>query len=70
MSTSAAALEPSQPPAPREPTRARMALIKRLADVVGLPGSRVNAFERAVTADLLVEMLREAHPSERGGWRS
>ena len=47
------------------PARARVALIKRLADVVGLPGSRVNAFERAMTADLLVEMLREAHPAER-----
>ena len=57
---------PSAPPAPRTAARARMALIKRLADVVGLPGSRVNAFERAMTADLLVEMLRDAHPAERG----
>ena len=40
--------------------KARRALIKRLADVVCLPTSRVNAFERAMTADLLVEMLREA----------
>ncbi len=45
--------------------RARGALIKRLADVVCLPSSRVNAFERAVTADLLVEMLREAALDER-----
>lgn len=45
--------------------RARRALVKRLADVVCLPGSRVNAFERAMTADLLVEMLREGEPSER-----
>jgi uncharacterized protein (DUF2336 family) len=50
--------------APR-PSRSRGALLKRLADVVCLPGSRVNAFERAVTADLLVEMLREALPEER-----
>jgi uncharacterized protein (DUF2336 family) len=45
--------------------RARRALMKRLADVVCLPSSRVNAFERAVTADLLVEMLREAHIEDR-----
>lgn len=45
--------------------RARLALIKRLADVVSLPQSRVNAFERAMTADLLVEMLREAAPADR-----
>lgn len=47
------------------PSRARAALLKRLADVVSLPSSRVNAFERAVTADLLVEMLREAGVDER-----
>ena len=52
-------------PEPRQEGRARLALIKRLADVVSLPLSRVNAFERAMTADLLVEMLREAHPAER-----
>jgi uncharacterized protein (DUF2336 family) len=46
-------------------SRARKALLKRLADVVSLPASRVNAFERAMTADLLVEMLREAEPDER-----
>jgi len=46
-------------------SRARRAMLKRLADVVSLPGSRINAFERAVVGDLLVEMLREAEPSER-----
>ncbi len=46
-------------------SRARATLLKRLADVVCLPISRVNAFERAMTADLLVDMLREAEPSER-----
>ena len=30
--------------------KARHALLKRLADVVSLPASRINAFERAVTA--------------------
>ena len=28
--------------------KSRVALLKRLADVVSLPGSRVNAFERAL----------------------
>ena len=45
--------------------RARHALLKRLADVVSLPASRINAFERAVTGDLLVEMLRLASEDER-----
>src|SRR5205809_193593 len=45
--------------------RARTALLKRLSDVVSLPESRVNAFERAVTADLLVEILRDAEFEER-----
>jgi uncharacterized protein (DUF2336 family) len=51
-------------PAPA-PSRARAALFKRLADVVSLPESRVNAFERSMTADLLVDMLREASVEER-----
>lgn len=51
--------------APQTPVKARNALLKRLADVVSLPASRVNAFERAVTGDLLVEMLRLASPEER-----
>ncbi len=42
-----------------------MALLKRLADVVCLPTSRVNGFERSMTGDLLVEMLREAALAER-----
>jgi len=57
------ALSPETPP--ERPQRARQALLKRLADVVSLPGSRVNAFERAVTGDLLVEMLRLAEPRDR-----
>lgn len=47
------------------PQRSRRALFKRLADVVCLPSSRVNAFERAMTGDLLVEMLRDAHVEDR-----
>ncbi|MGA9658854.1 MAG: DUF2336 domain-containing protein [Asticcacaulis sp.] len=45
--------------------RARQVLLRRLADVVCLPESRINAFERAVTADLLVEMLRESTLEDR-----
>lgn len=45
--------------------RSRATLLKRLADVVCLPTSRINAFERSMTADLLVEMLRDANVAER-----
>lgn len=45
--------------------RARRALLKRLADVVSLPSSRVNTFERAMIGDLLIEILREAPHEER-----
>src|SRR5688572_3505704 len=45
--------------------RTRASLLRRLADVVCLPTSRVNAFERAMTGDLLVEMLREAGVEDR-----
>ena len=65
--------DPAPAPSPVGPSpdasppvfRARHALLKRLADVVSLPGSRVNAFERSVVGDLLVEMLRLAAPRER-----
>ena len=54
-----------EPEAEKPKARSRAALLKRLADVVCLPASRVNAFERAMTADLLVEMLRDAVVEER-----
>jgi uncharacterized protein (DUF2336 family) len=63
LSQSEPSTEPVLPPA--RVSRARTALLKRLADVVCLPGSRINAFERSMTADLLVEMLREADLGER-----
>jgi uncharacterized protein (DUF2336 family) len=53
------------PDTERSSHRSRLALLKRLSDVVSLPSSRVNAFERAVTADLLVEILRDADYDER-----
>ncbi len=61
MSEAIPALEPDA----RPPSRARSTLFRRLADVVCLPASRVNSFERAMTADLLVEMLRAARLEER-----
>lgn len=51
--------------APEGGFKARQALLKRLADVVSLPASRINAFERSVTGDLLVEMLRLGSLEER-----
>ena len=59
------AIDDREPIAPPETGRARRMLIRRLADVVCLPSSRVNAFERAMTADLLVEMLRDGEPADR-----
>lgn len=50
---------------PPKVARSRTMLMKRLADVVCLPETRVTVFERAVIADLLVEMVREAEPQER-----
>ncbi|USQ97186.1 DUF2336 domain-containing protein [Caulobacter sp. RL271] len=54
-----------EPEAPKAPPRSRLTLLKRLADVVCLPTNQINAFERAMTADLLVEMLRDASVAER-----
>ena len=45
--------------------RARTALMRRLADVVSLPSSRINGFERAATSNLLVETLSDATVEER-----
>lgn len=47
------------------PLRARRALLRRLADVVSLPASRINVFERSVVGDLLVDVLRTAATDER-----
>ena len=56
---------PDEAVSPPPSSRSRVALFKRLADVVCLPTSRVNAFERSMTADLLVDMLREAPVEDR-----
>lgn len=66
MAENAFSLHLEDDPAPAPVAgKARQALLKRLADVVCLPSSRVNGFERAMTGDLLVEMLREASTAER-----
>ena len=59
------ALLPDDEVNPKGQFRARHALLKRLADVVSLPASRINAFERAVVGDLLVEMLSLATSEDR-----
>ncbi len=63
--TDVAVAPPQQAPAEAAVPRSRSTLLRRLADVVCLPSSRVNTFERSMTADLLVEMLREASPADR-----
>ncbi len=45
--------------APDMTSKARRTLARRLADVICLPQSQVNALERHIAGDLLVEMLRE-----------
>ncbi|QTC88527.1 DUF2336 domain-containing protein [Brevundimonas pondensis] len=62
MSSSAAM---SEPDVPQATSKARHVLLRRLTDVVCLPASRINAFERAVTGDLLVDMLRLAPLEDR-----
>ena len=61
---SAAVFKPDSKPA-ADTDRARLMLLRRLADVVSLPASRINAFERSVVADLLVDMMRQASVEER-----
>lgn len=48
-----------------ESERMRLMVLRRMADVVSLPASRINAFERSVVADLLVDLLRQAPVEER-----
>lgn len=56
---------PEAKPAAPPRARSRRELLKRLADVVSLPSSRVNAFERSMTADVLVDLLVDAEIDER-----
>lgn len=60
---SAAKMNPSE--VPTEMGKERLTLLRRLSDVVGLPSSRINTFERSVVADLLIEVLRQAPLEER-----
>lgn len=45
--------------------RARAALLKRLIDVVAMPGSRIAPSDRAMAGDILLEMLLSASHEER-----
>jgi uncharacterized protein (DUF2336 family) len=53
-----------KPPLPRI-GRARQALLRRLVDVVALPGSVIPPQERAMAGDILLEMLFEADDAAR-----
>lgn len=61
---SAATMKFAEQPEPQS-GRSRLILLRRLGDVVGLPASRINAFERSVAADLLIDILRQAPVEER-----
>lgn len=65
MNPAARTLSLAEAEPPKAPSRSRATLLKRLTDVVCLPTSRINAFERAMSADLLVEVLRDAGVTER-----
>lgn len=45
--------------------RTRATLIRRLQDVVGLPGSRITPQERHIASDLLIEVLRDSDTQAR-----
>jgi uncharacterized protein (DUF2336 family) len=45
--------------------RTRSTLIRRLQDVVGLPGSRITPQERHIASDLLIEALRDSDTQSR-----
>jgi hypothetical protein len=60
-----AAMKPHPEELASEGGRARLILLRRLSDVVSLPESRINAFERSVVADLLIDVLRQATLEDR-----
>jgi uncharacterized protein (DUF2336 family) len=45
--------------------KTRATLVRRLQDVVGLPGSRITPQERHIASDLLIEVLRESDTPAR-----
>ena len=57
-------IDMQEPPARAAP-RARTVLARRLADLVGLPSSRITPRERWIVADLLLEILRNSDVSLR-----
>ncbi len=52
---------PADPPPGRDPRlKARGLLVRRLIDIVAMPGSRISPQERNMCGDLLLEMLAES----------
>lgn len=58
--------ETSQSPAPKAHSAAQGALVRRLIDVVALPGSRIPLQDRLMAGDILLDMLLHVTDRERG----
>jgi len=57
--------ETSQSPAPKPQSAARDALVRRLIDVVAMPGSRIPPQDRSMAGDILLDMLLHVTDRER-----
>jgi uncharacterized protein (DUF2336 family) len=61
-----APLAPAEPaPAALLESRLRATMIRRLQDIVGMPGSRITPHERQIAADLLLETIAESDLATR-----
>jgi uncharacterized protein (DUF2336 family) len=58
--------ETSQTPSPKTPGAAQNALLRRLLDVVAMPGSRIPPQDRSMAGDILLDMLLQTNERERG----
>lgn len=57
--------ETSQSPAPKPQSAAQDALVRRLIDVVAMPGSRIPPQDRSMAGDILLDMLLHVTDRER-----
>jgi uncharacterized protein (DUF2336 family) len=48
-----------------EGPRVRDLLLRRLADIVGLPETQISPHERSMAADLLVDLIQDADPEDK-----